>query len=41
MKETVSKLKPDELADLPVDKERVLARTFELLYKTLYPKDVQ
>ena len=40
MKETVSKMSPDELADLPVEKERILLRTFQMLYKVLYQKDV-
>lgn len=40
MKETVSKMSPDALADLPVEKERILTRTFEMLYKVLYHKDV-
>ena len=39
MKETVSKMNPKELADLPVKNERVLARTFEMLFKVLYQKD--
>lgn len=33
-------MNPEELADLPVEKERVLLRTFQMLYKVLYQKDI-
>lgn len=36
LKEAVSKIKPDELADLPVDKQRPLANFFKMLYDVLY-----
>lgn len=36
LKETVSKIKPSDLAELPVDKERSLQNTFKMLFKVLY-----
>lgn len=36
LKEAVSKIKPKELAELPVDKERSLQETFKVLFKVLY-----
>lgn len=36
LKETVGKIKPGDLADLPVEKERSLQNTFKMLFKVLY-----
>lgn len=36
LKEAVSKIKPEDLADLPVEKERALANFFKMLYDVLY-----
>lgn len=36
MKETVSKIKPLKLAELPVDKEKPLNNMFQTLYSVLY-----
>lgn len=36
LKETVSKIKPVELAELPVEKEKSLQNLFQTLYAVLY-----
>ena len=41
LKEAVSKIKPKELASLPVEKERSLQETFKVLFKVLYAEKEQ
>lgn len=41
LKEAVSKIKPAELAKLPVEKERSLQETFKVLFKVLYSEKEQ
>lgn len=41
LKEAVSKIKPLELAKLPVEKERSLQETFKTLFKVLYSEKEQ
>lgn len=36
LKEAVSKINPEDLADLPVEKERALQNFFKMLYDVLY-----